>query len=86
MIKRNDGWLTAKVGDEAVMMSVDSGVYIGLNEVGARIWELIDQPCELDGLCAAIAEDFDITPEGCRPEVESFLADLEKRGAISRPA
>jgi hypothetical protein len=84
MIKRRDGWLAAQVGEELVMMSVDSGVYIGLNDVGARVWELIETPRDMDELCSTLSEEFDTTADACRPEVEAFLAQLEQRGAISR--
>ena len=86
MFKRLDSWLTAKVGEEVVMMSADSGVYIGLNEVGARVWDLMETPRDIDQLCAALAAEFETTPEACRPEVEAFLGDLEQRGVISRAA
>jgi hypothetical protein len=84
MIQRRDGWLAAKIGEEMVMMSVESGVYLGVNEVGARVWEMIEEPKELSELCAGLAAEFEVTDEVCRAEVESFLADLEKRGAVSR--
>ena len=86
MIRRKDGWLAAQVGEELVMMSVESGVYIGLNEVGARVWELIEAPRDLAGICATLAQEFEITPEGCQPEVEAFLSQLEQRGAVSQDA
>ncbi len=86
MIKRHDGWLAAQVGEELVMMSVDSGVYIGLNNVGARVWELIDTPRDLGEICWALAEEFETTPETCRPDVEAFIAQLEQRGAVRREA
>ena len=86
MFKRQDGWLAAQVGDELVMMSVDSGVYIGLNEVGARVWDLIETPRDLGDLCKKLSEEFETTPQACRPEVEAFLAQLERRGAIKQDA
>ena len=30
------------VGDEAVLLQLDSGVYYGLDPVGSRIWELLE--------------------------------------------
>jgi len=84
MIERRQGWLAAQVGDELVMMSARSGTYIGLNSVGARIWEMIATPADLSGICAALTEEFDVSEDACRAEVEAFLADLEERGAIAR--
>jgi hypothetical protein len=86
MITRRNGWLAAQVGDELVMMSAETGVYLGLNSVGARVWEMIETPAELAQICAALTQEFDVSPEACRSEVEAFLAELEQQGAITRAA
>jgi hypothetical protein len=82
MYRRKDGWLAAYVGEELVMMSAESGDYLGLNEVGAKVWEIIEQPRALPDICAALASEFETTPQTCRPEVEAFLTELEARGAV----
>ena len=82
MYTRKDGWLAAHVGQELVMMSAGSGAYLGLNEIGARVWELIDRPMAVTQICAALAEEFETTPEACQAEVEAFLSELETRGAV----
>jgi hypothetical protein len=83
MVRKQGDWLAAKVGDELVMMSAEQGHYIGLSEVGARIWELLDTPRDLDAVCAQLLEEYDVTAETCRAEVESFLNELVKHGAIA---
>ena len=83
MVRKQGDWLAAKVGDELVMMSAEQGHYIGLSEVGARIWELLDRPRDLDAVCAQLQEEYDVTAEICRAEVESFLNELVKHGAIA---
>ena len=82
MIKRKDGWLGARVGDELVMMGVESGVYIGLNEVGACVWDLIETPKDIETICEGVAAEFETTPAACRADVEAFLAELERSGAV----
>ncbi len=59
---------------------------MGLNDVGARIWEIIETPKALPDICEALAAEFETTPEACRGEVEGFLAELEQRGAVARRA
>ncbi len=84
MVRKQGDWLAAKVGDELVMMSAEKGNYIGLSEVGARIWELIDTPQDVDAICAQLQDEYDgVTPEACRAEVETFLNELVKHGAIA---
>lgn len=83
IVRRRDGWLSAKVGDELVMMSAEKGNYIGLSEVGARIWELIETPQRLDGIVDRLQQEYDVTPETCRAEVDAFLKDMQTHGAIA---
>ena len=80
--KRGD-WISAKVGDEIVMMSAEEGKYIGLNAVGARIWELLDQPQTHEALEAQLLREFDVEPAICRGEIDSFLAKLVEHRAIA---
>ena len=63
MVRRQGDWLSARVGDELVMMSAASRHYVGLSEVGARIWELIEQPRSLDEVCARLVEEYDVAPD-----------------------
>lgn len=83
IVQRQGDWLTAAIGDELVMMSVEKGSYIGLSNVGRRVWELIETPQDIDGLCAQLEKEFDVTPEACRNDVEAFLSELARHGAIA---
>ena len=82
MIHRDGDWLAARVGDELVMMSAAKGNYIGLSEVGARIWELIETPRTIDSLCDALIAEYEVDPATCRAEVDTFLATLGEHGAV----
>ena len=83
MVRKPGDWHAAKVGDELVMMSAEKGNYIGLSEVGARIWELIETPQPVDAVCAQLQQEYDVTPEACRAEVETFLNELSGHGAVA---
>ena len=82
-IRRVDDWLAAKIGEELVMMNVKNGGYIGLNEVGARIWDLLETPRDFDALCAQLECEYEVEPAVCRAEVEAFVAELARHGAAS---
>ena len=83
MIRKQGDWLVAKIGDELVMMSAEKGNYLGLSEIGTRIWELVETPQTIGDLCAQLVTEFDVTPDVCRTEVETFLRELETHGAIA---
>lgn len=82
-IRKSGDWLTAKVDDQLVMMSAAKGSYVGLSRVGARIWELVETPLSVDELCAQLQEEYEVAPEVCRAEVEAFLAEMVKHGAMA---
>ncbi|MDB5707273.1 MAG: hypothetical protein JWN66_4389 [Sphingomonas bacterium] len=84
MIERKGDWLSARVGEEIMMMSPERGKYIGMNEVGARIWDMIETPKDAATLYAELQREFAVSPEECEAEVDAFLAEMEKHGAIHR--
>jgi len=82
-LSRNGDILHAPVGaEEAVMMSVAAGRYYGLNAVGSRIWELLENPKTIAQLCASICEEFEIDAQTCEVEVLKFVQDLMDNGVI----
>jgi hypothetical protein len=60
-----------------VKTSAKIGDYIGLSKVGARIWELIETPQDIDAVCAQLLDDLEVAPEICRAEVEAFLKETD---------
>jgi hypothetical protein len=83
IVRRNGDWLSAMVGDELVMMSAESGNYVGISPVGARVWELIERPKSLDELCGQLVREFEVTPETCRADVLRFVEEMQGHGAVA---
>jgi hypothetical protein len=83
LVRKQGDWLAAKVGDELVMMSAEKGNYIALSDVGARIWELLDTPQDIDTVCARLLQEYEVSPEACRTDVESFIHELVEHGALA---
>lgn len=81
-ISRADGWLTAWVGSELVMMSAESGSYISLTETGGRIWELVEEPRTVQAICEELSAEYDIALQVAFVEVVSFLEQMKSEGAI----
>lgn len=62
--------------DEAAILNLKTGVYFGLNEVGASVWRSIQQPRTVAEIRAALLADFDVEPERCARDLEALLEDL----------
>ncbi len=82
VLVRNDEPVSVEVERSVVMMSLDLGKYFGLNEVGSRIWELLERPRPMADLCAVLQQEFDVDPDACHAEVSEFLLALANEGLI----
>jgi hypothetical protein len=80
VITRHPDMLSAEIGGEAVMMSIEKGAYFGLNPVATRIWDLIETPRSVQALIATILDEYDVTPEDCERDVQGFVADMLEKG------
>ena len=65
IVVRSQEVMTSPVDDEMVMMALESSRYYGLNRVGRRIWELLEEPTTVAALCAQLVSEFDVAPERC---------------------
>jgi Coenzyme PQQ synthesis protein D (PqqD) len=83
MIRKQGDWLAANVGEELVLMSGEKGNYISLSKVGTRVWGLIETPRTVEEVCGQLTAEFSVSPEVCRADVEDFLRELARHGAIS---
>ena len=61
---------------ELVMMGQEQGEYYGLRDVAASIWQHLAEPRTSAELCALVAEEYDVTVDGCRDDVAAFLDEL----------
>jgi len=68
------------------MMSVANGRIMGVNAMGLRVWDLIEQPRDFHGICRTLCEEFDVSAEQCADQVDAFLTEMARRGAIMRHA
>ena len=81
---RNDGeLLTTVVDGELIGMSVERGACYGLNGVGTRIWDLLEQPRSIDSLCEELVREFDVEPEVCLREVLELAEELRAEGLVT---
>lgn len=72
-------------GEEgAVLLNVETGVYHGLNSVGAKIWEFLESPRTEGDLVDCIAEAFQVEPDAASADVREFLKGLDERELIQR--
>jgi hypothetical protein len=67
---------------ETVILNVKSGVYYGLDLVGARIWDLIQRPMTAGEIRDALVNEYDVAPDRCEHDILLLLQELAVKGLI----
>jgi len=76
VIRQIEEIVASDIDGETVMMSIENGEYYGLDDIGSRIWELIEKPVKVSNLIDTLLERFDVDRGTCEKDVLKFLNDL----------
>lgn len=71
-----------EMAGEAVILNLASGIYYGLNPVGARVWSLIQEPKSVGRVLETLLEEYDVEPDRCESDLIALLQDLAARELI----
>jgi len=83
-LRQMEGNVSAVVDGEVAIMSVEQGSYFTLNEVGGRIWVLLEQPRSLREVCETLFQEFDVEENECQSDVLELARELETRNLVER--
>jgi hypothetical protein len=72
----------SNLADEVVLLDLKSGVYHGLEAVGARIWELLAAPTSVRQIRDRILEEYDVDPQRCENDLLTLLEELKGHGLV----
>jgi coenzyme PQQ synthesis protein D (PqqD) len=65
------------------LLSLESAVYYGLDSVGSRIWELMQEPIRVSEIRDVIAREYDVGTAQCEADVIAFLREVAAKGLIA---
>jgi hypothetical protein len=74
--------VSARLDDGLAILQFDKGVYYGLDPVGARIWELVQEPRTVEAILAAMLDEYDVEPVRCETDLLELLSDLARHGLV----
>jgi len=81
--QKNPDIVSRKIADEYILVPIRQNVgdlesIYTLNEVAARIWELIDGKRKVKEIKDKIVEEFEVTPEEAEKDLTDLLQKLEE--------
>ena len=71
-----------RVRDEMALLNVDTGVYFGLDEIGARMWELLAEHGSLGAVAERMEQEYEVAPEQLRHDLLRLAEELQAKGLI----
>jgi hypothetical protein len=72
------------IAGEAVILSLDTKVLRGLNDVGSRVWDLIDGQRTVEDIIDVIVEEFDVSRDQAVADLDAFTRELLDKGLVAR--
>jgi hypothetical protein len=74
--------VSSDLGGEVAILNLDAGMYYGLDDVGARIWDLVQEPRLASDIQAVIKEEYDVEPARAERDVLALLQGLAEENLI----
>jgi hypothetical protein len=82
LIKVTDDQICCDLNGEAVILSLKTGTYYGLDQVGARVWALIQEPKTIIDLLHILLSEFDVDSARCEQDLRLLLRNLNEAGLV----
>lgn len=86
MWQRNEDWVGTQVEDQFVMIHLEDGRYVALNETAAEAWRILEEPRDEQAIVAELTRQFDIDPQQCRESVDAMLDHMQTMELVTKTA
>jgi hypothetical protein len=74
--------VSCDLAGEAVILHFKSGEYFGLNEVGTRIWNFIQEPKTIGAVLDAVLKEYDVAFDQLEPDLFALLEAMANKELI----
>jgi len=64
------------VGEEGVLLNLQTELYLGLNTVGTRMWSVLGTASSIQAAYDALLREYDVEPTKLRADLEEFIDQL----------
>jgi len=70
---------------EAVLLQTVTGRYYGLDEVGTRMWSLLQLHGDSEAVCRVLCAEYDVPEARLREDLAQLIGALAARGLLRVP-
>ncbi len=76
VVNQPEGFVSADLDGETVLMSIEEGTYFGFDKILSRIWEDLKTPIRVSDLVDKLLENYDVEREECETDMLKVLNDM----------
>jgi len=70
--------LAQEVTGETVLLDIKTEQYLGLNEVGTRVWQLLQESGDFNLIFKTLLEEYEVEAEQLKSDLNKLISDMEK--------
>ena len=74
--------VSSDLGGEAAILNLKNSVYYGLDPVGARVWQLIQEPVTFGQIRDVLRAEYDVEPARLEADIRDLLQELAEQGLV----
>lgn len=67
---------------EAAILNLKNGIYYGLDPIGAKIWNIVQNPTVLTDVLDAISDEYDVDKDRCKNDLLELVENLLDNGLV----
>ena len=74
--------MSRTIGEETVILDLESGTYFGLDPVGARVWQLLEEGKSFIEARDAIFDEYEVERDRLEADLLALIGELAERKLI----
>ena len=74
--------LSQQVRGETVLLDLNGESYFGLDAVGTRIWQLLQEHSDLQKIYDSMLEEYDVEGEQLEKDIDELITKLIEAGLV----
>ncbi len=74
--------VACSLGDESAILNMKNSVYYGLNPVGTRVWNLVQEPRIVGDIRDTLLDEYEVEAQQCERDLLDLLEKMREQGLI----
>lgn len=81
-VRIKDDVLFQELQGEAVLLNLNTGAYFGLDQIGTRIWQLLQDDGALSRVMEVILEEYDVPPDILAQDLVELVRQMKQQDLL----